>query len=127
MKPKIGDFIIAFLVLSFALLLSYYYISKANTSENLVAVISQNGKIIQAINLSEIKAGETKSINIDGTFSAIITAQHNKIRFESSSCPDKVCVHTGWLTKKGQSAVCLPNKIIIKIQGKKSDVDIIVK
>lgn len=38
-----------------------------------------------------------------------------QIRFESSDCPDKVCVHAGKLGIAGQSAACLPNGIVLKI------------
>ncbi|MEG1457752.1 MAG: NusG domain II-containing protein [Acetivibrio sp.] len=50
------------------------------------------------------------------------------IAFESSNCPDKVCVKSGKLRWVGQSAACLPNKIILKIvpqERGKEDVDMI--
>lgn len=37
------------------------------------------------------------------------------IRFEESDCPDKICIKTGRLRKVGESAACLPNKMIMKI------------
>lgn len=53
------------------------------------------------------------------------------ICFEESDCPDKICIHSGRLSHVGETAACLPNKIILKItsDGDKSDdeVDIIVK
>lgn len=33
----------------------------------------------------------------------------------TANCPDKVCVHTGFINKPGQSIVCLPHKINVKI------------
>ncbi|MDD4699474.1 MAG: NusG domain II-containing protein [Oscillospiraceae bacterium] len=51
------------------------------------------------------------------------------IKFESSDCPDKVCVHSGRISMVGQSAACLPNKFILKIvrenNSKTSEADII--
>ena len=41
----------------------------------------------------------------------------NKIRFLETDCPDKICVRTGFISKVGQSAVCLPNRIVVKITG----------
>lgn len=48
------------------------------------------------------------------------------ICFEESDCPDKICVKTGRLSQIGQTAACLPNKLIMKIvpSGKRSDDDI---
>ena len=34
---------------------------------------------------------------------------------ESASCPDQVCVHSGFINKAGQSIVCVPNEIIISL------------
>lgn len=41
---------------------------------------------------------------------------HNKgVEMTTANCPDKVCVHTGFINKPGQSIVCLPHKINVKI------------
>lgn len=52
------------------------------------------------------------------------------IGFEESDCPDKICIRSGQLSLIGESATCLPNKIVLKIvpKGKydKEDLDIIV-
>lgn len=37
------------------------------------------------------------------------------LAFETSDCPDKVCIKSGRLRWVGQSAACLPNKMILKI------------
>lgn len=47
----------------------------------------------------------------------IIEINNRRARFVTSDCPDKVCVNTGWLTSPGQSAVCLPNRLSITIEG----------
>lgn len=41
----------------------------------------------------------------------------HKIRFLETDCPDKICVRTGFISKVGQSAVCLPNRIVVRITG----------
>ena len=40
-----------------------------------------------------------------------------------ADCPDKTCVKTGKISYSGQSIICLPNQVIIKISG---DTDISV-
>lgn len=52
------------------------------------------------------------------------------IAFEESDCPDKVCIRAGKLSRVGQSAACLPNKITLKIvaDGRRdSDMDMAVR
>lgn len=33
-----------------------------------------------------------------------------------ASCPDKICVHTGWISETGQTIVCLPNRVSVTIK-----------
>ena len=41
---------------------------------------------------------------------------HDKgVEIIEASCPDKVCIHQGFITKSSESIVCLPNKVHIKI------------
>ena len=54
------------------------------------------------------------------------TTNDGKISFYSSDCPDKICIHSGELYLAGQSATCLPNKILLKIVAKEnSDIDFV--
>jgi len=32
-----------------------------------------------------------------------------------ASCPDQVCVHTGFINKAGQAIICVPNQIAINL------------
>ncbi|MBF1045832.1 MAG: NusG domain II-containing protein [Peptostreptococcus sp.] len=56
---------------------------------------------------------------------------HDKgVEMTKANCPDKVCIHTGFIDKPGQSIVCLPHKINIKIisdDDSQLDKDVIVK
>ncbi len=38
-------------------------------------------------------------------------------RFLESDCPDRLCVQAGLLTRAGESAVCLPNRVSVRIVG----------
>lgn len=48
------------------------------------------------------------------------------IAFEESDCRDKICVNSGRHRKVGDTAACLPNKIVLKIVGADEEVDIII-
>lgn len=92
----------------------------------ITAIIKRNDKVIRKINLTSLNKREV--INISGLHKATIAAEKNRICFLESDCPDKVCVKTGWLSHPGDIAVCLPNKIIIKLeQDKNQNVDGVVK
>lgn len=48
---------------------------------------------------------------------AVIVCDGKSVYFESSDCPDKVCVATGVLSKSGEWAACLPNRVFLKVVG----------
>ena len=39
------------------------------------------------------------------------------VRVARSDCPTQDCVHTGLITRSGQSIVCLPARIIVQLTG----------
>jgi len=92
-----------------------------NGNTDLVAVIKHNDNIVRTINLSKVQ--EPERIEIIGEYSETVLVEKGRIRFEEADCPDLVCVKTGWLTKPGDTAVCLPNRVIIKIEGQNDEID----
>ena len=124
MKIKFGDIIIAIIVGAVAagLLLSA---APSSASEDLTAVVLVDGVETWRIDLNKIEGHE--EIDLE-TVNVVIEVENGRIAFKSSSCPDKTCIHTGWLKNAGDISVCIPNKVIVKIEGTKdSDVDIIAE
>lgn len=48
------------------------------------------------------------------------------VRVTQSDCPTQDCVHTGQISRAGQSIVCLPAHIVITLAGTTADYDVIV-
>jgi len=94
-----------------------------NNSAGKTAEIIHNGKVLRTFDLNSITKSE--DITIDDKYHNIIRVEQGRIRFLESTCPDQICVKTGWLTSNGDIAVCLPNQAIIKITGKADNVDIV--
>ncbi len=55
--------------------------------------------------------------------SLTITIENGRVRVTESGCPDRVCVHTGWLSRGGQSAVCVPAGVTVRVVGGDNAVD----
>lgn len=51
--------------------------------------------------------------------------ENGAIAFVKSDCPDKICVRTGFISSRGQSAVCLPNRLTLRIVGENDKEDTI--
>ena len=48
---------------------------------------------------------------------SVLQIENGKIRFIASPCTNKYCVHAGWLSHSGEIAACLPNGVLIEVQG----------
>lgn len=120
---KIGDFLLGIVLV----LLAAAAFCNLDTSKNShgdrerMALIIQDGKVLRSIDLRAVDREET--IIVDGKYKHIILVEPGRIRFKEADCPDQTCVRTGWLRDAGDTAVCLPDKIIIKIQGWGKSVD----
>lgn len=79
------------------------------------AVIERDGEILYRVNFSTLSQPVT--YKIDGEYPAEVIAEPNGIYFASASCPDQSCVHMGKLRKTGEIAVCLPARLVIRIEG----------
>lgn len=45
-----------------------------------------------------------------------VEIKDGKVRVTEAPCPDKICVQRGWISKKGQQIICVPNQLIISIE-----------
>lgn len=125
-KFKPGDFLVVVLILSLAVISTALF--AYGDAEATRVVISKDGEVLYDINLEEVK--ERIDIKNLSEYNELIVIEDGKVRFEKSDCPDQVCVRTGWISKPGQAAVCLPAGIIVKIVGEEKgndDIDIILR
>ena len=71
--------------------------------------------------------GKTKeTISLDNDFNkefngVLVCCENGEVYVISSDCTDKVCVRSGRISKSGESIICAPNRVAIKIEGKKGN------
>ena len=46
-----------------------------------------------------------------------IEIKDGRVRMLEASCPNHLCIRQGWISLEGQSIVCLPNKVVVRIEG----------
>ncbi|MCI8601726.1 MAG: NusG domain II-containing protein [Oscillospiraceae bacterium] len=79
------------------------------------------------------KAVLTIPLNKDGFYqleedpSVQFEVKNGAVSFVNASCPDRLCEREGFLSKAGQTAVCLPRKTILRISGGEAEVDLIAR
>ena len=50
----------------------------------------------------------------------IVEIEDGRIRVKEDNSPDQIAVKTGWISKPGQTSVCLPHKLVISVEKKGS-------
>ena len=113
-------------ILSLALF-SWCILKFVNVDKDSVkAEIYCNNVMVKSINLTK---AEDEIFSVKERPHILFEIKDHQIRFMDSDCPDKICIKSGFLSKNGESAVCMPNKTVLKIVGKDSDMetDVMVK
>ena len=91
----------------------WLFFSLSPRAESLV--IEKNGQIVDTISLSQLS--EPKEIVVEGEITVKIMVSPDGAWVEYSECPDKVCVRTGKITAAGESSLCLPARVSIRLVG----------
>ncbi len=121
-KPKIADFIVIAVFLAAAGIA--YGVLNLNKTGGKTADIYVKGEFYTALPLDK-----NTVYTPEAAPSVKIEVKDGKVGFIESDCPDKICIHTGFLDISGQTAVCLPNAVSVVVRGGKTEdeVDSIVR
>lgn len=67
-----------------------------------------------------------RSIEVEGPAgTSVIEIEPGRARVRSSPGARQLCVRQGWLSRAGDSAVCLPNRVVVTIDGSEREFDAI--
>ncbi len=98
------DFFLIGLLLFVTVILALFRIStcRSDSTENYLLIHTSEGDSLYALSLdrdiSVESNGYTLTVRISDGRACVI----------QSDCPDKICVHTGWISGRGESVVCVP-------------------
>ncbi|MCG2813263.1 MAG: NusG domain II-containing protein [Thermodesulfovibrionales bacterium] len=73
--------------------------------------IEVNGKLAYKLPLNSNATIAVKGIIGD----TIVEIKNRKVRITESPCPNKICVHQGWIDRG--AVVCLPNRVTVFIDS----------
>lgn len=96
-------------------------IAPKNNSVNIIS----DGKVVRTVDLTTAQ-NETFSVEYGGSTNTV-EIKDGKIRVQSAECPDKTCVHMGWLKSSAMPIVCLPNHLVIEFVNTDGGVDAITE
>lgn len=119
-KPKKNLFkradiitIISICLLSIVLFVCF----KGNRNGVRTAVITVDGEIYETVNLDDAK---DRIFTIETDPLTTVKIEGGNISFTNAECPDRTCEKTGVLKNIGDTAACVPAKVVISIKGESS-------
>lgn len=116
-KKKDILLIAGILIVAFAGLLVFHFTQKNGD----MVVVTVDGVVYKEYPLNKEIAVDITGAN-GGTNHLVIKDGYADVT--DASCPDKICVKSRKISKTGESIICLPNKVVVKIEGNNSgDVD----
>ncbi|NLM00684.1 MAG: NusG domain II-containing protein [Treponema sp.] len=123
MKKFVKPFDLLFVFFSLCVvLLSIVFAVEKDKGQKLLVVESPKGKYVFSLEkngLYEIEGAIGKTI---------VGIEDGKVYVVESCCPNGTCVSAGKIEKSGQWIACLPNKVVIRLEGSKDEeVDVLAR
>ena len=126
LKPNLWDILVVLAVVALAAA-SALTVWPGRDSGSLTAVVTADGEELDRFAPADLAAGP-RTYTHNG-YTLTVTAEDGGLRVSEADCPTQDCVHTGTISRSGQSIVCLPALIIIQLTGGQADpggVDVVI-
>lgn len=105
----------AVLILLSAASLIYILLPKSREG-GFTADIFRNGNLIKSISLEEVQESYRFTVTGDNGCTNEIEVRPGSIGIVSADCPDKLCVHQGFISDSRLPVTCLPNRVVILLR-----------
>ena len=94
------------------------------TTTEAVAVVTVDGKEYGRYPLEK---NHTETIHLsDGSYNTF-EVKGGYVSMTDASCPDQICVNHSRISKKNETIVCLPDKVVITVEnGEEAEIDVLV-
>ena len=76
------------------------------------AVITKDGVEYERVHLDE-----NREFVVEGDFPLTVCIQDGTIFVKESACPDHTCEYTGRVKNAGESIICVPAGVVIRVEG----------
>lgn len=116
LQPVRWDALVVLAVALLAVLCGVTVWGQSDSEERLTVAVSIDGMEVERCLLTEFSDEERVYSSRGYTLSVSLTEDLG-VKVAYSDCPTQDCVHTGTISRGGQSIVCLPARVIIRLEG----------
>ena len=110
---------IKLIIIVLVIVLMFFIIKVYKNNDSMVANVYYEDKIIETIDLNKDSEYTVKGYNGD----VVIEVKDKKIRVKEEESPRHLCSKQGY----DDVIICLPNKIVIKVEKEDNELDGVVK
>ena len=112
-KPVWGDALVALLLVA-AAVWSIFALPKPRGGGVTIHVM-RDGDTVWTCALE--KTMEPIRYQVEGDYPLMLEVTEDGVRVAETCCPGGDCFHMGMISKAGQQIVCLPNRLVVTLQG----------
>ncbi|RKX94799.1 MAG: hypothetical protein DRP84_06110 [Spirochaetes bacterium] len=113
---KLGDIVLILMVIIGLGFLSFNLYGNDQGNKE-VMIIGQNFRGVYPIE-------KNRKIEVKGPLGdTIVVIEDGKAWIEYSPCREKICMKMGKISRVGQQVVCVPNRVLVEIEGRNGDID----
>lgn len=124
MKQYIRKADIVLLILLVIIGLASTVFVTASKSGGDTVLIEKNGELFGTYSLFENKEINVPAFDSVGT-DLQVSIKDGSVRVTESGCANQICVKHSAINQAGESIICLPNRVIVKIEGEGGGYDAI--
>lgn len=114
-----GDLLVALAILCVTAVLALFLFPRGGQA--LAVQVLQDGEAVFSARLDRLE--EPVQYTVEGEYPLVLELSRNGARVVETACPGEDCLHTGTVSGTGGRIICLPNRLIVTIQGDDSGYD----
>ncbi len=105
---------IGILILGIVFLLLYFFYPRSTGAQ---IIITKDNEVIGTYSLDD---DQTLYISDEENPTNVVEILDGKCHMTFADCPDQICMKTGWVSKNGDTIVCLPNQVVVTVVSEES-------
>lgn len=108
-----GDMVVGLIVLMVAVILAVLLLP--HSEQALTARVVLDEQVILSCRLDELE--EPLRLPVEGGYLLVLEISSKGVQVLETQCPGEDCMHMGMISQAGEQIVCLPNRMVVSLQG----------